>query len=223
MTTLDQLTTTDVAKELTINENFATVAYAGAFGPRPQAHSGLTWAWYGGEVYADGAWRTVANSTSTLTASTTNYLELDINKAAPTVDVNTSGWTAGKIPLWEIVTGGSGVSTEEDRRSYGLYKDDVNDLAYSGTMTPDLEDGHKVIVGVLTGSPTMNAPTNGYKGDIIYFSFTQDVTGSRTITWNSAYKKAADGAGTGDQVAATSFMYDGTNWIQLGPAIVWYT
>jgi hypothetical protein len=47
------------------------------------------------------------------------------------------------------------------------------------------------------------------------------VTGGRTITWNAAFKKAADGAGTANQKGATSFVYDGTNWVQVGGVGGW--
>lgn len=56
---------------------------------------------------------------------------------------------------------------------------------------------------------------------MLVFSFTQDGTGSRIITWNAAFKKAADGAGTANQKGSTSFVYDGASWVQVGGALVW--
>ena len=71
------------------------------------------------------------------------------------------------------------------------------------------------------GNLTISAPSNPRTGGMLVFAFTQDVTGGRTITWNAAFKKAADGAGTANQKGATSFVYDGTNWVQVGGGLGW--
>jgi hypothetical protein len=94
-------------------------------------------------------------------------------------------------------------------------------IAYAATITPDAALGERVIVGVLTGNLTINAPTNPRTGGMLVFSFAQDATGGRTITWNSVFKKAADGAGAANQKGATSFVYDGANWVQVGGALAW--
>lgn len=49
----------------------------------------------------------------------------------------------------------------------------------------------------------------------------EELDPGRAITWNAAFKKAADGAGTASQRGATRFIYDGTNWLQTGGALVW--
>lgn len=104
---------------------------------------------------------------------------------------------------------------------YSLPK--TQSIAYAASITPVVSDGERVVVGVLTGGITINAPTNPYAGAKLCLSFTQDGTGGRAITWNAVFKKAADGAGTANQVGATEFIYDGTNWVQLGGALAWYT
>jgi hypothetical protein len=58
---------------------------------------------------------------------------------------------------------------------------------------PDGALGERVIVEVLTGNLTINAPTNPRTGAMLTFAFIQDATGGRTITWNAVFKKAADG------------------------------
>ncbi len=101
---------------------------------------------------------------------------------------------------------------------------DYQDIAYAASITPDLSAGRTIVVGALTGNLTINAPTSVVKGERITFTFVQDATGGRTITWNAVFKKAADGAGTANQVAATQFLcYDGTNFIQIGGAMSWIT
>lgn len=98
----------------------------------------------------------------------------------------------------------------------------LQSIAYGATITPDAALGERVIVGALAGNLTINAPTNPRTGGMLVFGFTQDATGGRTITWNAAFKKAADGAGTASQKAATSFVYDGANWVQAAGALAWF-
>lgn len=76
-------------------------------------------------------------------------------------------------------------------------------------------------MGVLIGNLTINPPANPRTGAMLVFTFAQDATGGRTITWNAVFKKAADGTGTGNQKAGTSFVYDGANWVQVGGALTW--
>lgn len=97
----------------------------------------------------------------------------------------------------------------------------VQVIAYAASITPDAAAGERVIVGTLTGGLTINAPSNPVAGAALEFAFAQDATGGRAITWNAAFKKAADGAGTASQRGATRFIYDGTNWLQTGGALVW--
>lgn len=68
----------------------------------------------------------------------------------------------------------------------------------------------------LTGNTTIAAPTGGKVGQRLRYVFKQDGTGGRTITWPSNMKAGANGAGTANQVGATDFVFDGTNWIQVG-------
>lgn len=94
-------------------------------------------------------------------------------------------------------------------------------IAYAASIAPDAALGERVIVGTLTGNLTINAPTNSRTGAMLILNFSQDAIGGRTITWNAAFKKAVDGAGTGNQKGATSFIYDGANWVQVGGALAW--
>lgn len=99
----------------------------------------------------------------------------------------------------------------------------IQTLAYAATITPNANLGNRINVGALTGALTMNAPTNPQSGQTIDFSFVQDATGGRVITWNAIFKKAADGAGTASQRGSTFFRYDGTNWIQQCGALTYFT
>ncbi|MGI8426331.1 MAG: DUF2793 domain-containing protein [Actinomycetota bacterium] len=145
--------------------------------------------------------------------------------------------TTGAFTLTVKTASGTGVAVTQGKRAL-LYADGTNvvqsltdpaalptgaaqSIAYTATITPDGSLGERVIVGTLTGNLTINAPTNPRTGAMLVFSFTQDASGGRAITWNGAFKKAADGAGTANQKGATSFVYDGANWVQVGGALAW--
>lgn len=91
--------------------------------------------------------------------------------------------------------------------------------AAAGTVTVDASMGNAAHVVMPAGNITIAAPTNPRNGTRLEFSITQDAIGGRTITWNAAFKKAADGAGGAAGVGATSFVYNGTNWVQIGGAL----
>jgi hypothetical protein len=62
-------------------------------------------------------------------------------------------------------------------------------LSYAATINWDL-DQKPVAVVVMTGNPTIANPTNQVAGPLMLYRLTlvQDATGSRTVTWGSAYK-----------------------------------
>lgn len=92
------------------------------------------------------------------------------------------------------------------------------DIPFAATLVlPTLEFFHTTfVVAALTGNVTIPAMAGGRKGMRVTFVFTQDGTGSRTVTWNAQQKAATNGAGTANQVGATSFVFNGTNWVQEG-------
>ena len=93
--------------------------------------------------------------------------------------------------------------------------------AYAATITPALDATAQqtIVPAALTGNVTIGAPTNPKLGMRLLFIFTQDGTGSRTITWNAVFKASANGAGAANTKGATEFFYDGTNWVQIGGAL----
>ena len=72
----------------------------------------------------------------------------------------------------------------------------------------------------LGGNRTLSAPTNGATGQFISLLVIQDGTGSRTLTWNSAYEFASDTAPTLTTTASLgdlfTFRYNGTKWLEVG-------
>lgn len=68
-----------------------------------------------GVVINDATVTTVTAATLTLTASTTNYIEVDPSNG--TLSFNTTGFTSGRIPLYTVATGTNTFNTITDCRS----------------------------------------------------------------------------------------------------------
>ena len=115
--TYDPIVQSQAGKEITANAFFDAASPATTFGRRASTCSGLTWGYYGGTIQVDGVLTQIANGTLTLTASTTNYVE---TTRGGVVSKNTTGFTAGSIPLYQIVTGTATVTSYTDYRLQAL-------------------------------------------------------------------------------------------------------
>jgi hypothetical protein len=213
---LTQLSSSQGSKEITVNELFNSTSPV-TYGGKRQSSAGLSWDIFG--IRYNGT--AVANATVTLTASTTNYVVANRSTGAFSVSTATTNWNdIGRFArCYKIVTGTATVTSYEDHRHgigglYGIQRS-LQEIAFSASITPDALSGKNVVVGTLTGNITINAPTNPYIGAEMLFSFTQDSTGARTVTWNSVFKKGTDGVGTANQKTAIQFFYDGSNWVAL--------
>lgn len=112
--TFDALIQSQSAKEITANAMLDAVSPASLYGRRQSTSSGLTWGYYGGNMLINGVLTQIANGTLSLTASTTNYVQA--LPASGAVSSNTTGFTAGSIPLYTIITGASTVTSYTDHR-----------------------------------------------------------------------------------------------------------
>lgn len=116
-TILDQISSTQANKELTANTLFDAASPIMLWGRHASATTGLTWGYYGGRfVDSTGTAHAIANGTITLGASTTTYIEANATTGA--VTSNTSAFTAGRIPLYTVVTNASQATSYLDYRSY---------------------------------------------------------------------------------------------------------
>jgi hypothetical protein len=110
---LDLISSSQASKEVTANALFDACSPAALFGRRASTTAALTWGYYGGVMLVDGVPTAIANGTVALSASSTNYVEAT---RAGVVSKNTTGFTAGRIPLYKIVTGTATVTSYEDWR-----------------------------------------------------------------------------------------------------------
>ena len=111
--TYDAIVSSQAGKEVTANAYFDAASPATTFGRRASACSGLTWGYYGGTISVDGVLTQITNGTLALTSSTINYVE---STRAGVVSKNTTGFTPGSIPLYQIVVGASTVTSYMDYR-----------------------------------------------------------------------------------------------------------
>lgn len=138
---LDLITASQASKEVTANALFDSGSPATLFGRRNSTTSGLTWGYYGGMILVDGVLTSIANGALTLTASLTNYVEAT---RAGVVSRNTTGFTAGQIPLYTIVAGASTVTSYTDHRAWVVLSD--------GKLAKALSDAN----ATLTAAETRN-------------------------------------------------------------------
>jgi hypothetical protein len=116
-TQLDLIAQSQAQKEVTANAMFDAGWPAMLFARRATTTTALTWGYYGGSIVLAGTRTPIANGTVALTASTTNYVEAT---TAGSVSKNTSGFTAGRIPLYTVVTNSAGVDSYVDYRDAGI-------------------------------------------------------------------------------------------------------
>ena len=112
-TTLPILSSNQAQKEVTANALFKAGYHSLLGGFDESRSSALSWKYLGGKIMVDGTVTTVADGTIALTASQTNYIE--INRAG-TVSKNTSGFTAGSIPWYAVVAGAAAITSYTDYR-----------------------------------------------------------------------------------------------------------
>lgn len=117
-TNLDLISVSQAQKEVTANALFDAASPAILYGRRASTTGGLVWGYYGGCVFAAGAVIVIANGTLNLTASATNYIQAD--SATGAITVNTTGFTAGKVPLYQVVAGTASVTSYTDNRAFTL-------------------------------------------------------------------------------------------------------
>jgi hypothetical protein len=95
------------------------------------------------------------------------------------------------------------------------------DATLTDGATIDWDVGSSPVAKVTLGdNRTLNAPSNSVAGQFISLTVIQDGTGSRTLTFNSAYEFTGDVAPTLTTTASKAdifvFKYNGTVWLEVG-------
>lgn len=218
-TLLDLISVSQASKEVTANAIYDASSPSSIFGRRASTTTGLTWGYYGGSFLVSGTPSAISNGTLTLTASATNYVEVN---SAGTVSVNTIGFTSGRIQLYQIVVGASTVTSYTDLRttsSIGGAPSMVIPIAYAqqaityaATVTINCSSA-SIFDITLTGNINIGLTSPAYDGQKITLRIKQDATGSRTVTFASSIAVGTDITGftattTGNKTDILGFIYN---------------
>jgi hypothetical protein len=207
-------------------------------------HTANTVNWLDSTVSITGLSTTATGTVLTLTDSSINSTQdirlptakaiaddsgneyLKFAKTASAVnEITITNSATGNSPDLSVTGGDTNVGLSITTKGTGLIK--LNDGAYYPEAT--LTDGATITWDVgsspvakvtLGGNRTLSAPTNGATGQFVSLLVIQDGTGSRTLTWNSAYEFASDTAPTLTTTANLgdlfTFRYNGTKWLETG-------
>jgi hypothetical protein len=148
----------------------------------------------------------------TTTASAVNEITITNAATGNRPDISVTGDDTN-IGL-SVSTKGTGLILFND----GAYNADAT-LTDGATITWDVSSSPVAKV-TLGGNRTLSAPTNSASGQFISLTVIQDATGSRVLTWNSAYEFTGDVAPTLTTTASKAdvfvFKYNGTVWMETG-------
>ncbi len=205
-TNLDQISQAQAQKEVTANAMFDALSPASLFGRRASTSSGLTWGFYGGTLFVDGVATQIANGTVALTNAATNYIEAT---RAGVVSANTTGFTAGRMPLYTAVTAGSVVTSYTDHRTQFV--------PFEGRITRAMADANQTLTHeqvrarIVEATGALTAQRN------LVLPLTQGLTCIFNNTTGGFGVQAIGATGTGVVVAAgkRALVYgDGTNIVR---------
>jgi hypothetical protein len=207
---LDVIVQSQSSKEVTANDLFNASSQTMLFGRRGALCSGLNWFYYGGTMVVDGVLTAISNNAAALalSASATNYIEAT---RAGVVSKNTTGFTAGSIPLYTAITGASSVTSYTDNRAWVTplhitSRVSVAVTAADVTLTQAQAAAHYLTTtGVLTGNRNVIVP-NDWEGIVFCNN-----TGAFTTTFKTS-------GGSGVVVAQTKrahLLADGTNVVRI--------
>jgi hypothetical protein len=152
------------------------------------------------------------------------YLKF-VKTASAVNEISITNSATGNSPDLSVTGSDTNIGLSITTKGTGLIK--FNDGAYFPEAT--LTDGATITWDAsvapvakvtLGGNRTLSAPTNSVAGQFIALTVIQDGTGSRTLTFNSAYEFTADTAPTLTTTASKAdlfvFKYNGTVWQETG-------
>lgn len=198
-------------------------------------HSGLDFAYKAGKIRLDNSVVSVIAGTVTLADDTTNYIEVD---NAGAVTDNTTGFTAGSIPLFTVVTASGAIDTVTDQRVWLVIATDpgaAGDVTGPGSST----DGYIVVFNGVTGKvikqyalsaaaistaisdlATVVAAEAAHEADTANpHGVTAAQVGNGTAQWN-ANKISGDTLDTAAKAVGYLLGWDGANVVYLAPGAV---
>jgi hypothetical protein len=170
---------------------------------------------------------TIWLDTTSATTPTLKYYDGadDISLATLDHTANTVNWLDSTVSITGLATTATGtVLTLSDSNILFAKKGYFAEQTLTDGATIDWNLSTQQVAKVtLAGNRTLNAPTNQQAGAFYSLTIIQDGTGSRTLTFNSAYKFSAATAPTLTATASAKdmiiFKSDGTNLLEVGRSL----
>jgi len=221
--TFDCLIQSQSSKEVTANAFFDALSQASTYGRRESVCAGLVFGIYGGNVVlASGALSQIANTTATMTASTTNYIVAKKSDGAVSTSTATTNWNnlAEYWRLYSVVTGTATVTSYTDSREIGRFLggDATTRFRVPVTKTASftVADHEDDIIVNGSASVTATLPTaSAYHGRKIRIK----TRAAYTVISASSNVKPLDTDTAGTAILAATagkwaeLVSDGSNWI----------
>lgn len=170
---------------------------------------------------------TIWLDTTNATNPTLKFYDGADNISLATIDysANTVDWLDSSISITGLSTSATGtVLTLSDSNILFAKKGYFAEQTLTDGATIDWNLSTQQVAKVtLGGNRTLNAPTNQQAGAFYSLAIIQDGTGSRTLTFNSAYKFTGASAPTLSTTASAKdiiiFKSDGTNLLEVGRSL----
>ena len=221
-THIDGIISSQASKEVTANAFFDAASPATLYGRRQSQCSGLTWAYYGGNVTrSDNTLAQIGNGTLALTASATNYIVAKKEDGAVTASTATTNWNSADYwRLYSVVTAAAAVSSYTDSREIGRMTG-----AGSGMTAPVTKTGNFPLAAtenavICNGSASITATlpaASGFAGRVVIL----ETIAAYTVVSASANVVPVDSATAGTAILAATagkwakLVSDGTNWVVM--------
>ncbi len=219
-THIDGIISSQASKEVTANAFFDAASPATLYGRRQSQCSGLTWAYYGGNVTrSDNTLAQIGNGTLALTASATNYIVAKKEDGAVTASTATTNWNSADYwRLYSVSTAAAAVSSYTDSREIGRMTG-----AGSGMTAPVTKTGNFTLAAtenavICNGSASITATlpaASGFAGRVVILK----TIAAYTVVSASANVVPVDSATAGTAILAATagkwaeLVSDGTNWV----------
>ena len=170
---------------------------------------------------------TIWLDTTNATNPTLKFYDGADNISLATIDysANTVDWLDSSITITGLSTSATGtVLTLSDSNILFAKKGYFAEQTLTDGATIDWNLSTEQVAKVtLAGNRTLNAPSNQQAGAFYSLAIIQDGTGSRTLTFNSAYKFTGATAPTLTTTASAKdiiiFKSDGTNLLEVGRSL----
>jgi hypothetical protein len=181
----------------------------------------------------DAVYTTIANLPTVSTYAATLLDDVDANEAQTTLGATSTGKavftavdaTAARAAIGAVIgtnvqAYNASIATTNTSQTFTAQQVPFNGTLTDGaTINWNGNTNGQVVAVTLTGNRTMAAPTNIQSRALYLMRVTQDATGSRTLTWNAAFKFGGSGAPTltttASKVDILSFVGGASNTLEF--------